>query len=81
MAYWIQEYGGDGKNDSRYKLFYCESESDVADLPNLTDEGIQQGTDNISNKPCIAGCEALALDTGDLYVLKKTTNMWEKIGG
>lgn len=81
MAYWIQEYGGNGKNDNRYKLFYCESESDILDLPNLTDEGVQQGTDITSNKPCVVGCEALTLDTGDLYVLRKTTNMWEKLGG
>lgn len=81
MAYWIQEFGGDGKNYSNYKLFYCETEADVLDLPNMTDEGVQQGSDTVSNKPCVAGCEALVLDTGDLYVLKKTTNMWEKIGG
>lgn len=81
MAYWIQEFGGDGKNSQQYRLFYCETEADVQDLPNLTDYGVQQGNDTTSNRPCIAGCEALALDTGDLYVLKKTTNMWEKIGG
>ena len=81
MAYWIQEIGGDGKNSSGYKLFYCETETDVFDLPNMTDHGVPQENDTVSNNPCPAGCEALALDTGDLYVLKKTTNMWEKIGG
>lgn len=81
MAYWIQEFGGDGKNSQQYRLFYCETEADVQDLPNLTDYGIQQGNDTISNRPCIVGCEALTIDNGDLYVLKKSTNTWEKIGG
>lgn len=81
MAYWIQEFGGNGKNNSSYRLFYCETEADITDLPNLTDEGVQQGNDTVSNNPCPAGCEALALDTGDLYILKKSTNTWEKLGG
>lgn len=81
MAYWIQEFGGDGKNSQQYRLFYCETEADVQDLPNLTDYGVQQGNDTTSNRPCIAGCEALTIDNGDLYVLQKSTNTWEKIGG
>lgn len=80
MAYWIQETAGEEKNNKDYKLFYCESDADLADLPNLTDEGVLQD-DSAANKPCSAGCEALVLDKGDLYVLKKSTNTWDKLGG
>ena len=81
MAYWIQEIGGDGKNSSGYKLFYCETEADVLDLPNMTDHGVPQENDTVSHKPCSAGCEALVRSTGDVLVLQKSTNTWEKIGG
>ena len=80
MAYWIQEFGGNGKNSQQYRLFYCETETDVQDLPNMTDEGVPQG-DSVSHKPCPAGCEALVLDTGTVYTLRKTTNNWKKLGG
>lgn len=81
MAYWIQEIGGNGKNNSGYKLFYCETETDVTNLPNMTDEGVQQDNDTVSCKPCVAGCEAVVLDTGDVYTLRKSTNTWEVLGG
>lgn len=81
MAYWIQEIGGNGKNSSGYKLFYCETETDVTNLPNMTDEGVQQDNDTVSCKPCVAGCEAVVLDTGDVYTLRKSTNTWEVLGG
>ena len=81
MAYWIQEFGGNGKNSQQYRLFYCETDADIQDLPNMTDEGVQQGTDTVSNNPCPAGCEALVLDTADVYTLRKSTNTWEKLGG
>lgn len=81
MAYWIQEFGGNGKNNASYRLFYCETDADIQDLPNLTVDGVKQGTDTVSHRACPAGCEALVLDTGDVYTLRKTTNSWEILGG
>lgn len=81
MAYWIQEVGGSGKNSSGYRLFYCETDADIADLPTATTEGVRQEGDSVSCKPCAVGSEALVRSTGDVYVLTKSTNSWEKIGG
>lgn len=81
MAYWIKEFGDDRRNNHTYRLFYCETYADILDLPNQTKSGVQQGNNTLSNLPCPAGCEALVLDTADLYVLKKTSNDWERLGG
>lgn len=80
MAYWIQK-PATNENNSGYRFFYCEEESDVANLPTSTQDGVQQENDTVSNKRCAVGSEACVISTGNVYVLQKTTDTWEVLGG
>lgn len=67
--FWIQQTGT-GHNNSNYRLFYAEKESDVTDLmPTDKVEGTQTNGDSVANKKCAIGSECLVLETGNLYIL------------
>lgn len=78
--FWIQETGTN-KNNMNYRLIYAEFESDLDRLPTQTDPGNQDNGDTIANKLVSAGSECIVLETGDVYVLGKSTNTWDKFGG
>lgn len=78
--FWIQEIGTN-KNNSKYKLFYAEEESDINNLPTQKNNGVQINGDTVSNCPVAAGSECVVLSTGNVYVLWKSTDTWTKFGG
>lgn len=78
--FWIQEPASK-QNNSGYRLFYCESEADILNLPTQKEEGKQVGDDTVCNKRCAYGSEAVVINTGEVYVLQKSTDTWEVLGG
>ena len=71
--FWIQKTGT--KNDnSAYRLFYAETDSDIALLPTNLVKGTQDNGDTVANQTCSLGSECLCLSTGELYVL--STSGW-----
>lgn len=78
MAYWIQETGGN-HNLSNYKLFYCDTESNVVDLPTAKKDGKVQDGDTVSSQKCAYGSECLVLESGNLYILSKDSDEWKVV--
>ena len=71
--FWIQQTGTN-HNNSAYRLFYAETDSDIALLPTNLVEGTQDNGDTVANQICSLGSECLCLSTGELYVL--STSGW-----
>lgn len=74
--FWIQEMGSKN-NNSAYRLFYAEYESDISLLPTSQTQGQQSNGDTVANQKCALGSECLCIDTGDVFVL--TTSGWQLI--
>ena len=78
MAYWINDTVKVG--NARQLQFYMDADADVANLPNLTTKGAQQGEDEASNLPCGKGSTAFSIGSGSVFILN-SSNVWTKIGG
>lgn len=74
--FWVQE-NGLNKNNTGYKLFYAELESDIALLPTHSKEGLQDGHDSTANHKCALGSECLCIENSNLYIL--TTSGWTEV--
>lgn len=75
--YWIDTNApGNGKQVS----FWADAESDILNLPTMTDEGVQQGDDTSSNKKVDKGSTCMVIETGDVYTLTSLNN-WDILGG
>lgn len=78
--FWIQQTGSK-HNNSNYRLFYAETENDINNLPTQTQKGSQDDGDTVANSTCTAGSECVVIATGNVYVLGKESNTWDKFGG
>ena len=72
--FWIQQTGTN-HNNSGYRLFYAELESDINFLPTDKQVGTQTNSDTVANQKCSLGSECLVLETGMLCVL--TNSGWQ----
>ena len=69
--FWIQQTGN-ANNNSSYRLFYAETEGDIALMPTHENVGTQNNGDTVANQKCSLGSECLCLSSGDLYILSTT---------
>ena len=80
--FWIQYRK---ESDPMYRMFYAEYETDLVNLPTQTTEGRQDAGDDVelkaANAICGEGSECLVIEKGDVYILGKSTNTWDKLGG
>ena len=80
--FWIQNRK---ESDPMYRFFYAEFETDLANLPTQTTEGKQNDNGDIelkaANTICGEGSECLVIENGEVYVLGKSTNTWDVLGG
>lgn len=44
MAYWIQEFGGNGQNRYNFRFYHCDYETDITKLPTNTADGKSKET-------------------------------------
>lgn len=79
MAYWVQEYAVNGKNNGGYKKYMCDNVADISKLPKVATYGELQDGSAVDSSPCSYGSEAIVLETGDNYILSKETNEWVKV--
>lgn len=76
MAYWINKSGNN--NHSSWRQFYCDSDTDIANLPTSESEGVKQEMDSTAHRKCCIGSECLSLSTTTVYVLN-SANEWKKL--
>lgn len=75
MAYWINQAGN--KNRPNWRQFYCDTDTDIANLPTSDTEGVKQDGDSTAHKACSVGSECLVLGTTSVYVLNSSDNWVE----
>lgn len=80
MAYWIQEFGGKGQSRTDFRLYHCDFESDIQNLPLNDKPGVQQENDTVSCTKAHYGDQAFILENSEVYELGKETNRWIKLG-
>lgn len=73
--FWIQEVGK--RNNSAYKLYYAEYQTDLDLLPTNTMLGIQTDCNASINDRCALGSECFVIENSSLYIL--TTNGWRVV--
>lgn len=71
--YWI-----DQGSYTNQRSFYCDNESDIANLPKMDTEGVKQGDDDVSYLPCAKGSSCLCLGNSSLYILG-SNNVWVRV--
>ena len=76
--FWIQQTGTN-HNNSAYRLFYADYETDVANLPTSQKNGKQDNGDTVANQKITAGSECLVLESGNLYILSKDDDEWKGV--
>lgn len=76
MAYWINQAGNSTRPN--WRQFYCDADSDIANLPTSAAEGIKQDSDSTAHKACSVGSECLVLGTTSVYILN-SSDEWGKI--
>lgn len=77
MAYWFA--AGHNPGSSRQIQFIMDSDSDVANLPTATANGVKQD-DDATHLPCGKGSLALSIASGKIYILN-SSNQWTEMGG
>ena len=76
MAYWINQSGSD--NRPNWRQFYCDTDTDVENLPTSRSNGVKQDGDSTASEACSIGSECLVLDSASVYVLN-SSDKWIKI--
>jgi hypothetical protein len=80
--FWIQDRKD---SDPMYRFFYAEFETDLLNLPTQTEMGKQDDQGDIelkaANAICGEGSGCLVIENGNVHVLGKSTNTWDKLGG
>ena len=76
MAYWINK--SENNNHPSWRQFYCDSDTDIANLPTSENEGVKQEMDSTAHRKCCVGSECLSLSTTTVYVLN-SANEWKKL--
>ena len=74
--YWINE--NETKGTSRQLAFYCDTTSDIPNLPTSQASGVQQGEDEVSCLPCKIGSSCLCLGNSSLWILN-SSNVWVEV--
>lgn len=75
MAYWINQAGNSTRPN--WRQFYCDTDTDIANLPTSDTEGVKQDGDSTAHKACSVGSECLVLGTTSVYVLNSSDNWVE----
>lgn len=69
MAYWF--VAGTNPGASKQVQFYMDSDSDVANLPTTTSNGIKQ-EDDVSYLPCGKGSLSFSIASGKIFILNSS---------
>lgn len=56
-------------NNNGYSMFYCDTASDIQDLPKAS-------IPNVKGETCAPFSEALVISTGEVYILRGDTDEW-----
>ena len=76
MAYWINQAGNN--NRANWRQFYCDTDTDIKNLPTSIAEGTKQDVDIVAHKKCSIGSECMSLTTSKVYILG-SDNIWKEI--
>jgi len=75
--YWIDR-NSQPKGITNQVDFYCDTTADITNLPTSQNEGVQQGNDNVSNKPVAKGSTCLCIGSSSLYILN-SSDIWTEV--
>ena len=76
MAYWINQSGNSTRPN--WRQFYCDTDTDINNLPTSSRQGIKQEGDSSAHQSCSVGSECLVLDTTRVYILN-SSDVWREI--
>ena len=76
MAYWINQAGN--KNRPNWRQFYCDTDTDIVNLPTSAVEGVKQDGDSTAHKCCSVGSECLVLGSTSVYILN-SSDTWVEL--
>ena len=76
--YWIDEKNTKLNGTSKQVSFYCDSSSDIVNLPTSKTYGVKQGDDNCSNLPVNKGSSCLCIEDSTLWILN-SLDTWIRI--
>lgn len=76
MAYWINQAGNATRPN--WRQFYCDTDSDISNLPTSSTEGEDSSIDSTAYKCCSVGSEALSIESGKVFVLNGS-DVWSEI--
>ena len=62
-------------SSDRQVSFWCDTPSDIANLPTSSAPGVQQGDDTVSCKPVDKGSSCICISTSEMYVLN-SNDVW-----
>lgn len=79
MAYWIQEFGGNGQNRHDWRMYHCDYRDDIAKLPLNDKNGIKQGNDDVSYTKAKYGDQCLCLEDSSVWELRNEPNDWKEL--
>lgn len=79
MAYWIQEFGGNGQNRYNWRMYHCDYRDDIAKLPLNDKEGVKQGNDEVSCTKATYGDQCLCLEDSSVWELRNEPNDWKEL--
>jgi len=74
MAYWIDPTE---KSVGNKKSFYCDTTSDIADMPTSSSEGVPQ-TDTVAHKVVAPGSDVYVISEAKMYILNSLDNWVEQ---
>ena len=75
--YWLDE-SSKTQGTGTQRDFYCDSSSDIPNLPTSTALGVQQGEDTVSCQPCGIGSFCLSIADATGYFLN-SDNQWVEV--
>ena len=75
--YWINE-SETVKGSSKQVSFYCDTTSDIPNLPTSQASGVKQGNNDVSCLPCDKGSSCLCIGDSSFWILN-SSDVWTEV--
>ena len=75
--YWI-DTSSESHGSPIQTSFFCDTTSDIQNLPTSTAEGVKQGDDDISCRKCNKGSFCICIEDGSGWILN-SQDIWTQV--
>lgn len=69
---------GDRTNSGSIREFICDTLADVQNLPHISEHGVQQANDSVSNSPVMAGSTCFCIEDSSAWMLGND-DVWHEL--